>query len=270
MNRRLDKASSAVLIAWILVATAIVAFYVTLAMNGRFGVRIIYFAFVLIWPVMCIVTAWMLDESDHPLIDIHDDGIDISPVFSNGARIPWGAFNKMSVVHWYYNYVFRVPFMSWVVVSLHDSRYIAPHLRWMPTSWFGRILIPIRFAKGGAFAAKLVISNANDRVITGRLDPAHRPPTLSDPAASADAAIARALAMRGNSGSAQPQARTIADSYDSEATQSAPVPSPVREPMRSDPLPEYRPARPAEPIIVNGVPYHPNRPTIGGFGRKRG
>ncbi len=250
MHRRLDKASSATLITWILFATALIAMFVTLAFNSQLGWRMIYVAFVVPWAALCIVTAWLLDESTAPICEIQPNGLDLSPVFSNGMRIPWAALNTLRIVHWHYNYFFRVPFMSWIVVSLHDSKYIAPHLRWMPTSWFGRILIPLRFVKGGSFVAEHVIGNANDRVIEGRLDRGAQPARVPPSMPSADAAIARALAARG--GAAEPA---------SAATQP--------EPARADPRPDYRPAQAAEPIVVNGVPYHPNRPTAGGFGRKR-
>ena len=192
----------------------------------------------------------------------------VCPVFSTGAPIPWADIEDVRIVSWYYNFFFRVPFMSWLVVNLRDSGHIGGLQWFLPPAWFGRIAIPTRFVKGGTKAARTIIRASQGGLLEGEVARERNLAGTDAMLARGDAAIQRALAARG--GAAPGPQLSVATERSHEPRAGTPQPSlPIprgygAEPETAPPMTIPQPA----PIMVNGVPYQPQR--VGGFGRKRG
>jgi hypothetical protein len=294
---QLEKAPSATLIVWILLATAVFALFATIVFavpNG--GSAMMLFVFVL--PALAVAaTAWLIDDSKVPLIVIDDRGMTVSPVFSTGATIPWSDIEDVRIVSWYYNFFFRVPWMSWLVINLRDSSHIGAFQWFLPPAWFGRIAIPTRFVKGGTKAARTIVRASQAGLLDGEVARERKAAGTDAILARGDAAIQRALQARGGFGGFQPQPRTMADlAYGADAPMPPPAPAPqgygdapptvpasataaasapqeywddvpiVPQPRRPQAQPVMTIQQP-DPIMVNGVPYQPQR--VGGFGHKR-
>jgi hypothetical protein len=301
----LEKAASATLIAWILLATAVFALFATLVFavpNG--GSVMMFFVFVLP-PIIMAATAWMIDDSKGPLMALDERGMTVSNVFSTGAPIPWSDIEDVKITSWYYNFFFRVPWMSWLVINLRDTSHIGALQWFLPPAWFGRIAIPTRFVKGGTNAARKIVRASQSGLFDGEVARERKAAGTDAMLARGDIAIQRALQARGGFGNFQAQPRTMADiAHGSDGPSSPPVqsppvpqgycePAPVvpasatapqvywedvpQVPQAPAPHPMQTTRQPAEPvmtiqqpapIMVNGVPYQPQR-VGGGFGRKR-
>jgi len=298
----LEKASTATLVVWILAATACFALYATIFFASPGGVGLLPIAFFLIAPLAMLVTAWQIDDLKGPVLEIDERGMTICPVFAKGERIPWSDIEDVKITSWYYNFFFRVPWMSWLVIHLKDSSHIGGLQWFLPPAWFGRIAIPTRFVKGGTKGARSIVRASQNGLLDGEVARERKAAGTDAILARGDAAIQRALQARG--GAVVPERATggyghynetsqamvdrpyngsrvardpVPQGYGAEpptvpANSTAPqiywedvpvVPQPIR------PLPQPIPAikQPA-PIMVNGVPYQPER--VGGFGRKRG
>jgi hypothetical protein len=202
---RLAKASTGRLVFWLLVATVIFASCAMVVLTGAMGFELIGALLIVPLAIASIMTAWTLDESPDAVMALHGDGIDLSPAFGSGGRIPWAAVKSLKLFHLRDTMFFRVPFMGYLCVNLHDSRHIAPHLRLLPTSWSGRVFIPARFIRGGSVAAKRIMAAANEGLLNGRIDRDASADGVPQMMASADAAIARLVAER----AAEPAPGTI-------------------------------------------------------------
>jgi hypothetical protein len=296
---KLEKASTAALVIWILVATACFALYVTIFFASKGGFGLIPIALFLIAPLAMLVTAWQIDDLKGPILETDDRGMTICPVFAKGERIPWSDIEDVKITSWYYNFFFRVPWMSWLVIHLKDSSHIGGLQWFLPPAWFGRIAIPTRFVKGGTKAARSIVRASQGGLLDGEVARERKTAGTDAILARGDAAIQRALQARGGASSFQSQPRTMADladraeaaaplrsrpipqGYDAPAptvpaSATAPqiywedvpqVPDVVPQPTRPPADPTMTIQQPA-PIMVNGVPYQP-KPVGGGFGRRR-
>ncbi len=265
---RLEKTSSATLIAWILFATMLLAVFVMLLVISAASVAFVYALFIGPLSVLIIATAWMLDDSTDPVLVIDEKGMTLSTVFSTGERIPWADIDRVTLVAVRHG-LFQIAVLSHLVIQLRDTSYVGGAQWLSPASWTGRIMIPARFIKGGRSAARRAVQAAQTGLLQGEIDRDRRAAGTDDLLRAGDAAIARAVAARGGFGGFQAQPRTMADlggGADVAALPQAyePDAAPTVQPELAMP---QRPAAPPAPIMVNGVPYQPQRP--GGFGRKR-
>ncbi len=288
---RLEKASSATLIAWILIPTAILAVYLSLVVLHPNPYSFIYAVVIVPVTFVAIITGWALDDSDGPILEIDDRGISMNSVFATEGRIPWADVERLHITSVRYG-LLRVPIVSHLVIQLRDSSHIAPMQWFFPNAWFGRIAIPVRFISGGRSAANRAIMAAQSGIMQGEIDVTRKSARSDDFLKSGDAAIARTLAARGGMSTAHALPRSIDDlgtgteaamppraipqGY-GEAPEIVPLSSPAPQSYAEEPARVPQPLRqPAEPvmtvqhpapIMVNGVPYQPQR--VGGFGRKR-
>ncbi len=263
---RLEKPSSATLIAWILIATIMLAIFVALIATRAGSVAILYGIVIIPLSVLSIATAWMLDDSPDPVLQIDDHGLTLSPIFSTGAHIPWADIERIRLVSIRYG-LLMVPVASHLIIQLRDNSHISG-LQWLsPASWLGRIMIPARFVRGGRGAMLKAVQATRTGLLQGEIDRDARLSGTDDRLRSGDAAIARAVAARGGLSSFQAQPRSLDDlAYGSDAPAVPKADDPI-PPRVSDTVMPMRPASPPAPIMVNGVPYQLQRQ--GGFGRKR-
>lgn len=290
----LEKAPTAALVTWILVATGAFALYVTILFSAKSGFALLPVALFLLAPLAMLVTAWQIDDLKEPIVTLDERGMTICPVFAQGARIPWSDIEDVKITSWYYNFFFRVPWMSWLVIHLRDSSHIGGLQWFLPPAWFGRIAIPTRFVKGGTNAARSIVRASQGGLLDGEVARERKTAGTDAILARGDAAIQRALeARRGGQAPVQASPQAMADrSYNGSSVVPAvaipqgygaePLTVPVSATAPQDycapaePVPQ--PLRPAAepvttlqqpaPIMVNGELYQPQR--VGGFGRKRG
>ncbi len=279
---QLEKASTGTLVTWILAATAVFALYVTLFFTAKNGSAMITLGLFLLAPLAMLLTAWQIDDLKEPILTLDERGMTICPVFAKGVRIPWGDIEDVKITSWYYNFFFRVPWMSWLVIHLRDSSHIGGLQWFFPPAWFGRIAIPTRFVAGGTKAAQRIVRASQGGLLDGEVARERKMAGTDAILARGDAAIQRALMARGGGAPVRPPETPpvipapIPQGYGAEpptvpasaiAPQDYYAPAvPVPQPVRPQAEPVMTLQQPA-PIMVNGVPYQPER--VGGFGRKR-